>query len=81
MRLERILEGKGGQYVRYAAYAGMVVFFIIDIVMPRHHLTFFWDSIPGFSSFYGFISCVVIIIVSKFAGRIWLQKKENYYDE
>lgn len=39
-----------------------------------------WDKIPLFYAAYGFVGCVVIIIVSKALGKLFLQKPENYYD-
>lgn len=45
------------------------------------HVTYIWDKIPGWGAFYGFVSCVVIILVSKFIGHQGgIMKKEDYYD-
>jgi hypothetical protein len=45
------------------------------------HVTYLWDKIPGWGAFYGFVSCVVIILVSKFIGHQGgIMKKEDYYD-
>jgi hypothetical protein len=41
---------------------------------------FIWDKIPGWSAFYGFVSCIVLIIVSKALAHAWLYKEEEYYD-
>jgi hypothetical protein len=46
-------------------------------VEPAH---FGIEDIPAWGSIYGFVSCVVIIVVSKLLGKLWLQRKENYYD-
>ncbi len=40
-----------------------------------------WDRIPGFYALFGFGACVVIIFVSKTLGKVWLEKREDYYDE
>ncbi len=80
MQLDKILQGEGGKLLRKIAYVAMAVFIVIDIFTHTHHAYFFWDEIPGFSSLFGFISCVVIIVVSKAIGKLWLQKKEDYYD-
>ena len=42
------------------------------------HVGFEW--IPAWGSLYGLASCVVIIVVSKFLGKVWLMRKEDYYD-
>ena len=40
---------------------------------------FWWSHIPGFFALLGFIGCVAIIVIAKFLGHHWLQKKEDYY--
>ena len=42
---------------------------------------FWWSHIPGFFALFGFIGCLVLIIVSKLAAHYWLQKKEDYYGD
>ncbi|OHE33925.1 MAG: hypothetical protein A3J94_11400 [Syntrophus sp. RIFOXYC2_FULL_54_9] len=39
-----------------------------------------WSAIPGFFALFGFFGCLLIIIFSKFLGRILLYKREDYYD-
>ena len=80
MQLDKILQGAGGKLLRKIAYVAMAVCIIIDVLTHTHHAYFFWDEIPGFSSLYGFVSCVLIVVISKALGKIWLQKKEDYYD-
>jgi len=58
----------------------LVIVFASDFLVNRHHAVFIWDKIPGWSAFYGFVSCVLLIIVAKFFGHAWLYKKEDYYD-
>ncbi len=66
--------------LRKLLYATLAVVLIADFFVPREHAEFLWDRIPGWSAFYGFISCVLLIVVSKFVGHAWLMKKEDYYD-
>ena len=40
-----------------------------------------WEQIPAFEALFGFFGCVAIIFVSKGFGRLFVQKKEDYYDE
>lgn len=54
---------------------------VIDFFLPRPYLHFVWDSLPGFSAVYGFVSCILIIVVSKALGKLWLLKPEDYYDD
>ncbi len=52
-----------------------------DFLVPRAHVEFFWDAIPGWAAMFGFVSCVLIIVVSKFLGHQGgLMKGEDYYE-
>ncbi len=63
-------------------YITLVVVVTADFFVHREHAAFFWDKIPGWSALYGFISCVLIIIVSKFIGHQGgVMKDEDYYDK
>jgi hypothetical protein len=53
----------------------------VDFIIPRHEVHFFGDKIPGFWSLFGFIACVLIIIISKWIGHLGLMQDESYYDE
>lgn len=39
-----------------------------------------WDRIPAFFAFFGFAGCIVIIFFSKLLGKLFLRKKDDYYD-
>lgn len=45
-------------------------------VHPPH---FRFERIPAWGSLYGLASCVAIILVSKFLGKVWLMRREDYY--
>ena len=86
--LERLLEDP----VRFARikrwfYAGLAIAALAEIVLARivygghggeSHFSF--ENFPAWGSLYGFISCVAIIIVSKLIGKLWLMRREDYYD-
>ena len=44
------------------------------------HVGFPWSRVLGFFAVFGFISCVAIVVISKFLGHHWLQRDEDYYD-
>ena len=84
--LERQLEDP----VRFARikrwfYAGLAVAALAEIVLPRifqggeSHFSF--ENFYAWGSLYGFISCVAIIVVSKLIGKLWLMRREDYYDD
>lgn len=50
-----------------------------DFFMHKHTLFSPVEGWPGFYALFGFIACVVIILVSKLLGFA-LKKPEDYYD-
>ncbi len=65
-------------------YIGLVVVALAEIVLPRifhgEEPHFSFESWPAFGSLYGLHSCVAIIVVSKFLGKVWLMRREDHYD-
>ncbi len=53
---------------------------VLPLVFPGDHSHFWFESFPAWGSLYGFLSCVVIIVVSKLLGKVWLMRREDYYD-
>lgn len=78
MNLEKPLK----PYEKYKKffYGALALAVFLDIFAHRHHPYFFWDNIRGFNAVYGFLSCVVIILVAKNLGHLFVQKREDYYD-
>jgi len=64
-------------YVSLAAVA-LAEIVVLLVFHEEHHLPF--ESWPAFGSLYGLASCVAIIVVSKFLGKVWLMRREDYYD-
>lgn len=58
----------------------MALLVLVDIVVPPAYTRFAWDGVGGFIAFYGFISCVLIIVVSKALGYALLYRREDYYE-
>ncbi len=65
-------------------YVSLVVVALAETFLPLmfhgedHHFSF--EGWLAFGSLYGFISCVAIIVVSKFLGKVWLMRREDHYD-
>ena len=66
--------------LKWIFYAVLVIVFVADFLVTRHHVVFPWDAIPGFSALFGLVTCVLIIRVCKAIGYAWLMKKEDYYE-
>ena len=59
----------------------LVLIVVADFLVPREHVEYFWERLPGWSALYGFGSCVLLIFVSKFLGHQGgLMRREDYYD-
>ena len=81
MNLIYIIEKLRTKTVKKLTYGILVLLIVADFIIPRHEIHFFGDKVPGFWSLFGFISCVLIIVVSKWLGHHWLMRGEDYYDK
>jgi hypothetical protein len=54
-----------------------IVSLIGQLFADHHH---WWDAIPGFYAFYGFVGCILIVVVSKWFGKKIVFRDEDYYD-
>ena len=81
MNLIDIIDKLRMKIVKKIAYGILVLLILVDFIIPRSEIHFFGDQIPGFWSLFGFISCVLIIVVSKWIGHHWLVRDEDYYDK
>lgn len=59
--------------------ASLVLSLAAQFILPdeKHH--FKVEDFPFFNAIFGFISCVVIVLVSKFLG-FFFKRGEDYYD-
>lgn len=60
-------------------YVICVLLVVADFIVHRH-IYHDWENIPAFYALYGFIGCVVLVVVAK-EMRKYLMRKEDYYDE
>ena len=65
-------------------YAGLALIAVSEVVVPLLFSTdpahFWFEDLPAWGSAYGLLSCVLIIEVSKLLGKLWLMRREDYYD-
>jgi len=62
-------------------YLVLVLVVAADFLVFREHAEVLWDRLPGWSAVYGFLSCVLLIFVSKFLGHQGgIMRREDYYD-
>lgn len=93
--LERWLKNpKTVRKMVYVLYASLIISCVLGFVVqygitpPDHgeeHAEegdeFVWEKIPVFSAIYGFVGCVLIIILSKAFGHAGIMVEEDYYDK
>ncbi|MFZ5427768.1 MAG: hypothetical protein ACOZEN_12400 [Thermodesulfobacteriota bacterium] len=63
----------------YAALALLVAWDLAFVDKGVAHTAM--ERIPGFWAIFGFVACVLIIIVSKWYGHLGIMTREDYYDE
>ena len=51
---------------------------IADFIFHRH-VVHPWEALWGFYALFGFVACVVLVLVAK-GMRKYLMRKEDYYD-
>jgi hypothetical protein len=49
--------------------------------LGRSDAVYWWDRIPVFWAAFGFAGCVIITLFAKSAGKMFLQREEDYYDK
>lgn len=57
-----------------------VISLILEFVFLADYDSHWWNNIPGFYIYWGFIGCVAIIYVSKWLGKLFILSEEEYYD-
>nr|MBF0222856.1 hypothetical protein [Desulfobulbaceae bacterium] len=67
--------------VCYGVLAALVVIDAIPTIVDKHHAHTWIEHIPGFWAVFGFIACVIIIILSKWFGHQGIMTREDYYDD
>ncbi|VAX10308.1 hypothetical protein MNBD_GAMMA26-1489 [hydrothermal vent metagenome] len=68
--VERLLKG---------FYAICILLVLADFVLHRY-IGLAWEEIPAFYAIYGFIACVVLVVIAKKMRNV-VMRKEDYYDE
>ena len=81
MNIIKVIETLRRKAVKKIAYIALILIIVTDFFIPRHEIHFIGDQIPGFWSLFGFIACILIILISKWIGHLGIMQDENYYNE
>jgi uncharacterized membrane protein len=66
--------------LRYLFLIACGVAVLLGFLIHIQHPLFRWETIPAFDAVFGFLGCILIVLISKMLGKYWLQKDEDYYD-
>ena len=64
----------------YTFYTCVVLLLVVDLFYHKHAI-FAWEGYFGFYSVYGFVACVILVILAKYVLRPMVMRKEDYYDD
>ena len=51
---------------------------LLDFFLHRH-VSHDWENLPGFYAIYGFVACVLLVLIAKQMRKL-LMRREDYYD-
>jgi hypothetical protein len=68
-------------WISCAILALVVVLDAIPGIVDKEHAHTAVERFPGFWALFGFVGCVVIILVSKWFGHLGIMTREDYYEE
>jgi hypothetical protein len=71
---------KPGNFRRFLImfFASLVLLLVLDFFIAKHGY-FGWEDVPDFFAAYGFVSCVLLVLVAKVL-RLIVKRREDYYD-
>ncbi len=61
-----------------ALYAVCALLFVADFVVHRH-VVHPWEHLWGFYALYGFVACVLLVLLATEMRKV-VMRKEDYYD-
>ena len=73
------------QKVLVGLFVGCGLLVLIDLLFwitgYDKHPYFRWEKWPGFYAVYGFVACVLLVLISKHVLRPLVMRDEDYYNE
>ena len=65
-------------------FVACAIGFLLDFLFYSEkfdkHAIFEWENWPGFYAVYGFVACVVLVLISRYILRPLVMRDEDYYD-
>lgn len=60
-------------------FTGVGLLLSVDLFY-RKHTVFPWEEEFGFYAVYGFVACVLLVLIAKYVLRPMVMRNEDYYD-
>ena len=60
-------------------YVTCILLVLVDFFVHRH-IYMAWENLPAFYALYGFVACVMLVLLAKLLRKV-VMRKEDYYDE
>lgn len=60
-------------------YGALVVLVLLEFFVTKEP-HFSWERFPAFYATYGFVGCVMLVLVAKYVLRTIVKRREDYYD-
>ena len=60
-------------------FGSLAVLLFLDLFVSKHPY-FACEGWPEFFAVYGFVACVVLVVVAKYVLRPLVKRREDYYD-
>jgi membrane protease YdiL (CAAX protease family) len=71
-------DPKNVKRVIYALYTACAVSVIAEFFI-HPHVVHPWEALFGFYAIYGFVACVLLVLIAKELRKV-LMRREDYYD-
>jgi uncharacterized membrane protein len=86
MKLAKLIETliRSRQKLKWIFFAVLALLILLDAIpaiVSKEHAHTRIEHLPGFWSIFGFVACVLIIVLSKWYGHAGIMTREDYYDE
>ncbi|MEA1967903.1 MAG: hypothetical protein U9N77_06760 [Thermodesulfobacteriota bacterium] len=60
-------------------FSSVVILFVVDFFVHKHaHFPF--ETWPVFYAVFGFVACVLLVLISRFVLRPLVKREEDYYE-
>ena len=84
MKLAKLIEFLRNRLKTLVRVCGAVLALLIlvdALWVNKEHAHTPAEHLPGFWSVFGFVACVLIVLLSKWYGHAGIMTREDYYDE